>query len=116
MSAESCAPWDDAEWRRAILRLRANMPPRYDGEDVPVQVRRSRMADGDYGDAEYRKGRFYVRVRRDIEIHHALLVLTHEWAHCTSWFAICDPEEYVHDPTFGIAWARAYRVVFPGNA
>lgn len=92
------------------------MPPRYDDEDLTVHVRRSRMADGDYGDAVYRKGKFYVRIRKDAEMHHALLILTHEWAHCVAWFAVCDPHDYVHDPTFGIARARAYRIVFPENA
>ena len=101
--------WATKEWRDAIATLRVLCGTKY-----PVSVRRVPMPVGDYGDATRRNRRYHVRITKSADIHHALLVLTHEWAHCMTWDS-CTERDPHHNPEFGIAWAKAYRAVFYNN-
>jgi len=73
------------------------------------------LPEGLYGDCDKRRGCFYIRVRRMVDMHHSFMVLTHEWAHAMVWSLYKDRDRD-HPAYYGVAWSEAYQALFPSNA
>lgn len=97
----------DRVFRRTVEDLLAICPVKY-----PVSVRRCKMANDDFGDADFRKGKYHIRINRDLDPDFQIWVLVHEYAHCLSWNVIHDRTSE-HGPYFGVAYAEAYNAAFP---
>lgn len=100
------AKWNRKDWREAIDTLRTLCP-------LPTQVSVTRvpLPDGDLGDCEKRRGRFYIRISNEIPTDFAIWVLIHEWAHAMVW-PLYKRRDRDHTSHFGIAWAEAYRAIY----
>jgi len=97
-------------WRTAVEDLRTELPL-----DYPVRVQRREVKDA-WGLATFipdkdGEGRFAITVAPHQSFNFMLDVLVHEWAHILDWFSTHEPG-VDHGDTWGIWYARAYRVVF----
>lgn len=82
-----------------------------------VDVRRihqHNIRGGGLGECQYHpvRGKFYIRISKEISEEFAVAVLAHEWAHI-----LASPLEgegnidEVHGPVFGVMWAKCHNVV-----
>jgi len=96
----------------AVAELREQMPPA-----LPTDVRVCRIPEElcMFG-VTYRRvrvpGRLQVVVDSGLDEAFQLRVLAHEWAHAVTWSL--PHEAGVHDAAWGVAYARAYRIVVEG--
>lgn len=96
----------ETTFEEALQALRAFVPT-----PVPCETRRTRMAKGDIGDCDLRRGKFFIRVSKELPVDFQVWVLIHEWAHARTWL-IQDQLTDDHDAAFGVEWARCYRAVY----
>ena len=99
-------PFELEPWRDAIAALRVLCPL-----SCKVSITRIRMPSGSFGDCDKRSGRFYIRVERNIGLHHSLLVLVHEYAHAMTW-ELYKRRDGDHTAHFGVALAECYRAIW----
>jgi predicted SprT family Zn-dependent metalloprotease len=57
------------------------------------------------GDCQFNKGKFIVRIEKQLPEFYAIEVLAHELAHVLAW----DKEGDVHGPHWGKAYSQVYR-------
>ncbi|MBM4013113.1 MAG: SprT family zinc-dependent metalloprotease [Planctomycetes bacterium] len=86
----------------------------------PVNVLTGRQLSKKDGDCCVARGKFRIRVSRDLNESEAVDVLLHEWAHALSWEACVgkvahsrsisdrDFERLAHGPMWGLAFSRVY--------
>lgn len=86
----------------------------------PVIISRtSTTQDGVWGDTWWDvKAQVYrMRIHNTQSQRETRGTLMHEWAHAMVWKATQRPEDKLHGPMFGVAWARCYRALlstYPG--
>lgn len=89
-----------------LARLRGVCPP-----DLPVTVRRKKVADSDDGWCSKRGDRYRIVINSAATEERQIEVLLHEWAHSLAWSFESELEPH-HGPHWGIAYARCYHAVY----
>jgi hypothetical protein len=95
--------------KQALETLRVLCPTPH-----PVDVRRVRMADNDFGYADLVTGdkpKFKVRINRALQLDFQIWVLIHEWAHCMTW-DLSHSRHDDHGAHFGVAYSEAYNAIY----
>lgn len=99
---------------RVVEQLKIHLPP-----SRPVTVLAGRQLTND-GDCGVVRGKFRIRVSRELNESEAVDVLLHEWAHALSWEACVGKvahsrsvsdhefERLAHGPKWGLAFSRVY--------
>lgn len=99
---------------RVVEQLKIHLPP-----SRPVIVLAGRQLAND-GDCSVVRGKFQIRVSRELNEAEAVDVLLHEWAHALSWEACVGKaaksrsisdyefERLAHGPKWGLAFSRVY--------
>lgn len=99
---------------RVVEQLKIRLPP---GRPVTVLAGRQLANHGDCGVV---RGKFRIRVSRELNESEAVDVLLHEWAHALSWEACVGKvahsrsvsdhefERLAHGPKWGLAFSRVY--------
>ena len=99
---------------RVVEQLKIHLPP-----GRPVTVLAGRQLTND-GDCSIVRGKFQIRVSRDLNESEAIDCLLHEWAHCLSWdvcvgkvakdWSVPDHEfdRLSHGPKWGLAYSKVY--------
>lgn len=99
---------------RVVEQLKIRLPP---GRPVAVLAGRQLANHGDCGVV---RGKFRIRVSRELNESEAVDVLLHEWAHALSWEACVGKvahstsvsahefERLAHGPKWGLAFSRVY--------
>jgi len=100
---------------RVVKQLKRHLPP-----SRPVIVITGRPLSKKDGDCCVVKGKFQIRVCRDLNESQAVDVLLHEWAHAISWEACVGKaanirrlseyefERLAHGPRWGLAYSKVY--------
>ena len=100
---------------RVVKQLKLRLPP-----NRPVTVLASRQLSKKSGDCSIVRGKFQIRVSRDLNESEAIDCLLHEWAHCLSWdvcvgkvakdWSVPDHEfdRLSHGPKWGLAYSKVY--------
>ena len=101
---------------RVVEQLKIHLPPRR-----PVVVMTGRQFSKKDGDCCVIRGKFQIRVSRQLNESEAVDVLLHEWAHALSWDTRVDTaaksrnvSEYefdrlAHGPKWGLAYSKVYQ-------
>ena len=95
--------------KQTLETLRVLCPTQY-----PVRVRRTKLPDGIFGDADYiSKGKRHFKIRLCSKLTPEFLVwvLVHEWAHCMTW-DLTHSRHDDHGAYFGIAYSEAYQAIY----
>ena len=100
---------------RVVEQLKRHLPP-----NRPVTVLASRQLSKMCGDCSIVRGKFQIRVSRDLNESEAIDCLLHEWAHALSW-DVCvgkaakdrsipahELDRLAHGPKWGLAFSRVY--------
>jgi hypothetical protein len=99
---------------RVVEQLKIRLPP-----GRPVTVLAGRQL-ANHGDCCVVRGKFRIRVSRELNESEAVDVLLHEWAHALSWEACVGKvahstsvsahefERLAHGPKWGLAFSRVY--------
>jgi hypothetical protein len=103
-TAEAPAGFEPALFQRACEALMAGCPL---NSAVRVQVG---ALEGYYGRTHW-AGQYEIEIEGRQPMQGILDTLIHEWAHAMVWDATEDPVYEGHGPLWGVAFARAYRVV-----
>ncbi len=99
------------QWLRYLHCLKRELPTAY-----PVAVRTCRVPHSVCGDAllvrQGRRARFRVRIGHSLSWLERVETLVHEYAHCLNWSHRHDTlgADY-HDDSWGVWYAKAYRVI-----
>jgi hypothetical protein len=100
---------------RVVEQLKIHLPP-----SRPVTVLTGRQLSKKDGDCCVVRGKFQIRVSRELNESEAVDVLLHEWAHALSWEACVGKaaksrsisdyefERLAHGPKWGLAFSRVY--------
>lgn len=100
---------------RIVEQLKIHLPP-----GRPVTVLAGRQFSKKDGDCCVVRGKFQIRVSRELNESEAVDVLLHEWAHALSWEACVGKVAYsrsisdheferlAHGPKWGLAFSRVY--------
>lgn len=100
---------------RVVEQLKQHLPP-----SRPVTVLAGRQLPKKDGDCCVVRGKFRIRVSRELNESEAVDVLLHEWAHALSWEACVGKvahsrsvsdhefERLAHGPKWGLAFSRVY--------
>lgn len=100
---------------RVVEQLKIHLPP-----SRPVTVLTGRQLSKKDGDCCMVRGKFQIRVSRELNESEAVDVLLHEWAHALSWEACVGKaaksrsisdyefERLAHGPKWGLAFSRVY--------
>jgi len=100
---------------RVVEQLKIHLPP-----SRPVTVLTGRQLSKKDGDCCVVRGKFRIRVSRELNESEAVDVLLHEWAHALSWEACVGKaaksrsisdyefERLAHGPKWGLAFSRVY--------
>lgn len=100
---------------RVVEQLKRHLPP-----NRPVTVLASRQLSKRSGDCSIVRGKFQIRVSRDLNESEAIDCLLHEWAHARSWDACVGKaaksrnisyhefDRLSHGPKWGIAYSEVY--------
>ena len=97
------------KFREALRQLRKECPTVW-----PVAVRRRRLPPGEFGTVVLLEEppHFRIAISDTLPYQFQLWVLVHEWAHALAWHTEDHPHVEDHGPEFGLAYAKAYQVVF----
>ncbi len=89
------------KWIRLLAWLRQEFPLRY-----PVDVR-SVALKGAYGETDFKRGSFIIRINMQKWFPTRVDTILHEWAHAMTWFGAGHYED--HSDEWGLAYAKIYR-------
>ena len=101
---------------RVVEQLKIHLPPRR-----PVVVMTGRQFSKKDGDCCVIRGKFQIRVSRQLNESEAVDVLLHEWAHALSWDTCGDMsvqgrrlskyefDRLTHGPKWGLAYSKVYQ-------
>jgi len=103
-TAEAPAGFEPALFQRACEALMEHCPL-----NAPVRVQVQPL-EGYYGRTHW-AGQYEIAIEGRQPMQGVLDTLIHEWAHAMVWDASEDPVYGGHGPLWGVAYARAYRVV-----
>lgn len=96
--------------KKALANLKVMCPTKY-----PVYVRRTKLPDPVFGDAEFTKVKgkpaFKIRLCSTLPFQFQMWVLIHEWAHCMTW-DITHDKHGDHGAHFGVAYSEAYKAIY----
>lgn len=92
---------EKSKWLKFCRWLRKKYPLQY-----PVEIRTVKAKKND-GTTNFDGEVFRIRIREDQDFGPKIDSLTHEWAHCLTWFGAEQDEE--HSSEWGIAQAAIYR-------
>lgn len=93
---------------RVMRQLMEGAPP---ARPLSVTLVVSNEEDCRLGYARHEGGdHWFIQIDADLDFQLQRIVLTHEWAHVLVGDGGCG-REGVHGPTFGVAWAAAWRAV-----
>ena len=101
---------------RVVEQLKVHLPPRR-----PVVVMTGRQFSKKDGDCCVVRGKFQIRVSRQLNESEAVDVLLYEWAHALSWEACVGKaaksrsishyefDRLAHGPKWGLAYSKVYQ-------
>jgi hypothetical protein len=114
-TVRACKP-DRRFFCRVVEQLKVHLPPRR-----PVVVMTGRQFSKKDGDCCVVRGKFQIRVSRQLNESEAVDVLLHEWAHALSWKACVGKAAknrsisgyefnwLAHAPKWGLAYSKVYQ-------